>query len=125
MRNLLGLTLLLFLLATSASADDGNKRLGECSTALRMVGGGQLDLSQINDAASCIGFVYGFASGYQAGQSISGGKADYCPPASVSTTAQLIRIFVKYLNDHPAELRRTDSVLLRQALVEAYPCRTP
>ena len=44
-----------------------------------------------------------------------------CTPESV-TTPQFVRITVKYLEDHPEFLHRSDSTLVRDAITEAFPC---
>lgn len=44
-----------------------------------------------------------------------------CAPAS-STRIQLIRIFSKYVEDHPATANVKFARIARQALAEAFPC---
>jgi hypothetical protein len=67
----------------------------------------------------CLGYVSGFVSGYLLGR-----NGDLCLPEDV-TTGQLVRVFLKYLNDHPADLHLRASVLLRRALAGSYPCALP
>jgi len=46
-----------------------------------------------------------------------------CIPAEVSFN-EAAKVVIKYLNDHPEKLHMADTVLIRTALVEAYPCKT-
>jgi hypothetical protein len=45
-----------------------------------------------------------------------------CHPAG-ATTGQSVRIVVKYIDDQPARLHETFSVLAREALQAAWPCK--
>lgn len=45
-----------------------------------------------------------------------------CIPYEV-TTSKAVAVVKKYLNDHPEKLHMGDTVLIRVALVEGFPCR--
>ena len=81
------------------------------------------DLIRGLNGANCAGRVLGFSDGYFEGQLHAGGRLDYCPPGGM-TTEQLVRVVVKYLSDHPAELHEHWSGLTRTALIQAFPCRS-
>ena len=38
------------------------------------------------------------------------------------TTAELIRVVVKFLNDHPTELHEETGIVVYHAFINAYPC---
>jgi hypothetical protein len=39
------------------------------------------------------------------------------------TNDQVVKVFVKYLDDHPEELHRVAALLLSEALHSAFPCK--
>ena len=53
---------------------------------------------------------------------MSGEQSSVCIPSTAST-GQHIRVVVKYLNEHPAELHLPEFTLVERALREAYPCQ--
>jgi hypothetical protein len=69
--------------------------------------------------AACSSFV----SGIDAANALLP-KPFYCSPAGVMNV-QLMRIAVKYLSDHPAELHEDFGKLVIRSLVDAYPCQDP
>jgi len=46
----------------------------------------------------------------------------FCLPDQV-TNDQIIKIFVKYLDDHPEELHQPASLLLVTSMRKAFPCK--
>lgn len=46
----------------------------------------------------------------------------FCVPDKV-TNGQLLRVFVKYLEDHPEELHKPANLLLVEAFRKAFPCQ--
>jgi Rap1a immunity proteins len=46
----------------------------------------------------------------------------FCLPEK-STNDQILKVFVKYLDDHPEELHKPAALLLIQAMVKAFPCQ--
>ena len=46
----------------------------------------------------------------------------FCIPDEV-TTGQLARIMVKFLEDNPARLHESDTILITHAFIQLYPCR--
>jgi len=45
----------------------------------------------------------------------------FCMPATV-TNDQIVKIFIKYLDEHPEELHQPASLLLATSLRKAFPC---
>ena len=47
--------------------------------------------------------------------------SQHCPPVD-ATNDESARIVYKYLEDHPEELHKRNTFLIRNALLEAWPC---
>jgi len=92
---------------------DGNKLLERCQHAVKMLGADASEFNKTNafDSGYCLGMVEGVVSFAD----------DGCFPADV-TFAQGERVVVKYLTDHPNQLHWGAPVLVRLALVDAFPC---
>ena len=99
--------------------ETGNDYLRLCSTAL------DADASGRADGLVCRGYMRGFLSGLDATQDfyVTAGKQlrVLCLPATVNVD-QLMRISLKYLNDHPASLRGSLVQLILVSWVERFPC---
>ena len=96
-------------------ATDGNQLLQMCSAAVCVMDG--VDKNGDFDAALCIGFIGGYKSGHD--NALRG--MTHCAPNNI-TAGQLVRITVKYLNEHPEQLHLDQSVLTAFALAQAFPC---
>lgn len=90
------------------------------------------------DMSAC----YAYIEGFMTGQAIAMGKVialgteekdlsyvearrrymKYCLPETV-THDQIVRVFVKYINDHPEKLHEQAGNMLHAALQEAFPCK--
>jgi Rap1a immunity proteins len=99
--------------------ETGNDYLRLCSTAL------EADASGRADGLVCRGYMRGFLSGLDATQDfyVTAGKQSrvLCLPATVNVD-QLMRISLKYLDDHPAGLRGSLVQLILVSWVERFPC---
>ncbi len=99
--------------------ETGNDYLRLCSTAL------DADASGRADGLVRRGYMRGFLSGLDATQDfyVTAGKQlrVLCLPATVNVD-QLMRISLKYLNDHPASLRGSLVQLILVSWVERFPC---
>jgi hypothetical protein len=62
------------------------------------------------EAGYCVGFITGVDS-----------QVENCPGDDV-TRGQVIKVAVKYMDDHPEELDQAASTVVRRALVKAFPC---
>jgi hypothetical protein len=67
------------------------------------------------------GMDYSVASGYVLGVSDSLNGVAFCVP-SQATKGQMVAIVIKYLNDHPDRWQYTAHSLVKDALLEAFPC---
>ncbi|WP_088158793.1 Rap1a/Tai family immunity protein [Achromobacter xylosoxidans] len=83
-----------------------------------------LERCQAGDAVSqgsCVWFVYGFTQGLAAQAVGSGAQKIYCQPESV-TYGQAKDIWIKYMQDNPAERHKPAGVLLMVSMLKAFPC---
>jgi len=96
--------------AGEAMAYDGNKLLDYCH-----------DYTEVSDfgAGLCIGYVSGIADSLN--NKVNSLPTPFCAPSGV-IYKQLVLIIIKYLNDNPAELHKTASILVQRAFMEAFPC---
>ena len=119
------LALLALMTATAPShaetPHDGNRLLKECGQVITRQG---TDPKDFLGAASCMGTLRGaiaINAMYRVALSDKEDKALFCPPDN-ATIGQSVRVVVKYLEDHPAELHEQDSLLIVKALDGAFPC---
>lgn len=100
--------------------ETGDAFLGNCGKALKAA-----DESATYDDAFDVGLCYGFIFGARDVISIwreSGSELNTCIP-SKATNGQLIRVFVKFLEDHPERLHERATDLFVVAAEEAFPCK--
>jgi hypothetical protein len=99
--------------------ETGNDYLRLCSTAL------DADASGRADRLVCSGYMRGFLSGLNATQDfyVTARKQPraLCLPATVNVD-QLMRISLKYFNDHPADLRGSLVQLILVSWLDRFPC---
>jgi Rap1a immunity proteins len=69
----------------------------------------------------CLGYISGTNDGYRYALKLRGLKPDYCYSDNV-TNGQLVKVVVKYLNDHPERLQYSADSLILDALFQAFPC---
>ena len=93
-------------------AGDGSELLHICQT--------YLDEDQMKESISS-GFCIGFLHGVSSTTAIFPELFRVCIPDGVSSD-QLVRVVIKYLEDHPAELHEQELVLTVLAFREAFPC---
>jgi hypothetical protein len=91
----------------------GNSLINECPSALAL---GKIEMpDETYNAGYCVGLVRGVSATLIAIGVIA------LPEAY--TTEQGIRVVMKYLQDHPADLAREDVGLVGKALMEAFPAK--
>lgn len=98
-------------------ASDGNVLLTQCHALIRSIDQQSPD---IYEGGRCIGLVEGVTDMLMLYKENLPKK--FCVPSSM-TYGQGVRIVVKYLQEHPAELNHHDSLLVLLALQDAYPCK--
>ena len=131
--------------ADGTDEKNGNSLLRECGAALRLIDQtGTLSAEETLAAMQCLGFVRGATLALLSEQQWSSflekqglrckseeselplekmrqAKRTCIPDKA--TSVQAIRVIVKYLQDHPAELHKADFELLATALQLAFPCK--
>jgi hypothetical protein len=115
----ISLFLISFLFIYNSYAITGNVILPICEDSIKfennngMVTNYYSGTSQITNDGVCIGYVAAVAD--------AGAGSLFCPPPN-STYGQDMRIFVKYLNNHPEKLNLQADELVYQSLKEVYEC---
>jgi len=98
------------------NADNGTSLLRDCQSAVRALE--ETDVLTTAESAYCAGYVQGVT------ETLSFfGKT--CFPRDVVGASQAARIVVKFLSDHPARLHEPQFRLVKEAMTEAFPCKTP
>ena len=114
---------LLYLLLSSLSSTSQQARTQSISPdAADVMSSGNNFISRCDPAPDA--WIDGFCRGYIAGLSEPGpllAAAPNCPPKGV-TYGQDYLIVVKYIHNHPEQMHKQTSVLVLEALQEAFPC---
>jgi hypothetical protein len=119
--------MLLFLLITTATAEEkwtrgwgrnGNTFVLACKAAVQKIDDSEWQgtKQEAQNAGFCTGFVSGIAETMNEGDGVDFSDA-------VITRDQLIRVVQKYMEDHPEQLAKPASWLVRQALLKAFPVK--
>ena len=91
---------------------DGNALLKECQKAVKLVDDDYAKYADVSDIASCTGFIHGL---------MAVPNTIFCMPVNVSGY-QVMRVLVKYLQEHPEDLHLAKGELALDALADAFPC---
>jgi hypothetical protein len=114
---------LCLLPVASRAQTNGTSILHDCTSLTTP--GVHTDLESMN-SGYCLGMVRGVMETLMVWEVTDDrhvGDANHgCIPIEV-TVSQAVAVIKKYLNDHPEKLHMGDSVLVRVALVEGFPCR--
>jgi hypothetical protein len=100
----------------------GSNFLEACSS---IDSGGNKSSVQINNEATCLGWVEGFEDGFTVRDELLGVPEKdriVCMPRGV-TTLQIVRIIKKYLADYPEKAHRPTRYIASIALARAFPCK--
>ena len=101
---------------------DGNQLLQECNLAIKATDGARLTTTEAYIAGHCVGYLAGvYDALWMTPGHLPGKDCIAAIPDGVSIT-ELVKVVVKYLNDHPNRLHLDYEVLTFIALGEAYPC---
>lgn len=129
-RTLIVLTVIMLCLTVHAHGEDrttGSALLKHCNAALLLADQKSTTVQELVDGQSCNSLVRGVMETMMVWQVITemnhqdANGEHGCIPTAVLTN-QAIRVVVKYLNDNPAQLHLGDTVLIRVALRNAFPC---
>ena len=89
------------------------------------VGGGGSDPHHLQNEATCLGWVEGFADGFTVHDELLGvPRADrmVCISRNV-TNAQMVRAIATYIRSNPDKAHRATRLLASVALAQAFPCK--
>jgi hypothetical protein len=123
--------------ATSAYAVSqmtGQMLLSMCQDSLKVLENNAKDVNiqTANNSGLCLGYLTGYedmhyvtsaiAAGVPRNYDMSKSAQYYCIPQNVSIKDQ-VKLVVSYLNDHPAALEKSASIVLFGVFKQAYPCK--
>lgn len=110
--------------AVAANTNDGNFILEKCNTTLRVTDGKPLASGDdYMGIGQCLGLVEGVRNTLIYLNSYLERDLQICWPDQGIKNGQAVRILVKYLNDHPAQLNMDQTLLTMMAFKDAYPCK--
>lgn len=108
------------LCAQSAMAD-GNKLLKECREGIAYIDGGH-EPESLFGVGQCIGVIQGTLDTLDLTHALLNSPKLVCLPNGGLETLQIMKIVVKYLNEHPDRLHLNESGLISTALLVSFPC---
>lgn len=149
MKSCVHLLLVLALAGNPSFADSktnfdrtGAAWLPGCKSAILMwENDGSLTTEQIVDAIGCSNYVRGFWEGSDSAYALLAAQRAneqkkktiesqfyssrlWCSPHNNNVSVpQTIRVFVKYMEEHPEELHEKVSILATRAFMKAFPCK--
>jgi len=102
--------------------ETGSEFLKECEP------GSTKGFSQLTDqekllGEACATYIRGFVGGIRIGEARTGTKM-VCSPAGVEVL-EAMKISVKWMNEHTADLERPAVELIFRSLVDSFPCSRP
>ncbi|HUK99552.1 MAG TPA: Rap1a/Tai family immunity protein [Nitrospirota bacterium] len=118
MKKLLVVSIMLILPSISFGYT-GNELLRDCGLAIRGFNGEKLINADHEKAGVCLGYVEAIVDEQRL---VPTSLQFFCIPSNI-TYEQDIRIIVKYLNDHPEQLKWDANALIKHALDQAFPCK--
>jgi hypothetical protein len=113
------------LAAQTVKEDTGLDLLNKCQPLTRTPM--NLSNSEHGDAEYCMGYLLGMKDMLTAWTVTDEhfkqqGRSTMCVPYE-ATTAELIRVVIKFLNDHPTKLHDQAGAVVINAFRDAYPCK--
>jgi len=105
-------------------ANDGNYLLTNCTIAKRYIDGSTTETGgDTFRFGVCLGVVEGARNMMMLMESLLDKSRRTCFPENGIKNDQAVRVVLKYLNDHPAELHQDQTYLTFMALRDAYRCK--
>ena len=74
------------------------------------------------EVISCMGYITGISEGWEAAHFFEKTRQTICIPKEVQT-GQLVKVALKYADNHPEDLHDPARYLVILAFEEAFPCR--
>jgi len=115
--------------ASQQEGETGNDLLRACADTVHLLDrDSQLADTEMWSAFHCSGYVAGFVDGYVLAEDMEYHRVGsshplFCVREGGLVASQEVRIFVKWLRDHPERLHESGRVLLTIALEQAFPCK--
>ena len=112
----------------AARADTGLELAHECMQAMRLhaLGLEALEIDAVVEGVYCVGYVMGVMEGLVRAEEIGSRPARignrFCPPESGIEAEEAVLAFLRWAEQHTAELDEPARVAVQRALAEAYPC---
>jgi len=105
----------------SAKAETGNDIINLCGPMIRGLSGDPADIAETLQASHCAGFVAGMNDMATVLMDLFERKL-YCLPREGLELGQILRVFIKWLEEHPADLHGTARTLFIQSMRDNFPC---
>ncbi|GAA0427106.1 hypothetical protein GCM10008969_58360 [Pseudomonas veronii subsp. inensis] len=113
------------IVAANAKKNDGNFLLSKCNATIRVMDGEKLSANTDElGIGQCFGLVEGVRNTLVYLNDFVESDLKICWPEEGIPNGQAVRILVKYLNEHPADLNDDQTLLTMMAFKKAYPCKT-
>ena len=118
---------LAFGVPAHAQSETGSDLLMKCKTFLNKVDRTSEGPGTAFDIGFCAGFIGGVLSGAEVWEVTDKIRKQtypmaFCRPENANN-GEIIRVFVKYLEDHPERLHEPAGLLLLTSLSTAFPCK--
>ena len=112
------------LLSTPAHSETGDGLLQACEALERgiRIMGDNVQLPARTDAHQCWGYMGAVQDFSVLIDPETGKRLIKTCPTPGTTLTQLIRVFTNYARTHPQELHQTASMLVLNAMAQAFPC---
>lgn len=121
MKASIGLVALVGMLASTTAVADGNLLLQQCLGTIKAIDG--VDTTATFANGVCLGRIDSVRSTMAYYKDELPNYLKMCLPETGISNGQAVRIVVKYLKDHPAELHNEETLLTILAFTTAYPCK--
>jgi hypothetical protein len=106
-----------------AAVTTGTNLKADCDVFARHFGTQGGDAVLFQKATKCVIYVGGVVDGYRLA-AWDGAKLPFCLPEDVGYN-QLGLIVQQYLSKHPEDLHKPSAILIRSAVIDAFPCEAP
>jgi hypothetical protein len=100
---------------------DGNTFLNYCKLSLTGLQGGHLSDQELIKSEVCTSYITGYVDAHNLETNGTSAQWFFCSSPK-SNYGQYIRIFIKYMEQHPEKLHEDVKVLLFSSLTKAFPC---
>jgi hypothetical protein len=115
--------------ASPVFESDGNRLLDSCSVAVDKFDNphakytSDVAMERTSQINWCLGMVSGTVDAAGIVPVLNGSKPMFCTGQNALSLSDMVRVVVKYLNDHKEKLPRPAAESILAALAAAYPCK--